>query len=504
MDALPSFARASVTETHSSTVLFLGDRAYKIKKPVQFPFLDCSEREARRRLCLWEVQLNRRLAPDVYLGVLDVVDEQGRPCEHMVAMRRLPDHRRLSTLVRRGVDVRADLRAVARQVARFHAVAHTSREIDRAGEPETLLGLWGRSAGEMERFAGTVLDAEEIVRIASLAERYVEGRRPLLARRIAGGKIRDGHGDLLADDIFCLPDGPRILDCLEFDARLRYGDVLADIAFLVMDLERLGRPDLGKLFLHNYREFSGDSWPESLVHLYVAYRAQVRSKVACLRYEQGDGEAAGEARRLLQMSQRHLEHGRVSLVLVGGPPGTGKSTLATALGNELGWPVLRTDEVRRDVLGVAREERAPAAYEQGLYTRTATVATYAEVVERAHRLLSMGESVIVDGSWSQARWRATAAAAAEEAWSDLVELRCTAPAPIAHARIVRRLAKGADISDASPAIAERMAGAEDPWPSAVFVDTSGDVTVALEAARAALAGTRSAVGAQPGADQRAG
>lgn len=152
----------------------------------------------------------------------------------------------------------------------------------------------------------------------------------MFAERIRAGRVVDGHGDLLADDIFCLDDGVRILDCLEFDDRLRWLDGLDDACFLAMDLERLGLPDLARRFTSWYAEYSGDPAPESLRHHYVAYRAFVRAKVACLRARAGDGQAAAEAWQLAGMTLGHLRAGAVSLVLVGGLPGTGKTTLAGA------------------------------------------------------------------------------------------------------------------------------------------------------------------------------
>ena len=183
----------------------------------------------------------------------------------------------------------------------------------------------------------------------ALAARYLAGRAPLFEQRIADGRIRDGHGDLQADDIFVLDDGPRILDCIEFGEEYRWGDVLSDVAFLAMDLERLGRPDLGQRFLQLHRELSADRWPSTLAHHYVAYRAHIRAKVGIVRSAQ-QGEPAGPGvSRYLDLSRAHLRDAQVQIVVVGGAPGTGKSTVAAALGDRLGAVVLRTDEVRQRV-----------------------------------------------------------------------------------------------------------------------------------------------------------
>jgi hypothetical protein len=476
---------AGVAETHVSVTFFVGDRAYKLKKPVTTGFLDFSTRAARQAVCHREVELNRRLAPDVYLGVVDVIGLDGRPCDHLVVMRRMPAERRLATLVATGADVDAELRAIAELVARFHAEAPTSPEIADAASPQAVTANWETNFEEMAPFVGAVLDAERTGAVEEMARRYLAGRQPLFSRRIAEGRVREGHGDLLADDIFCLGDGPRILDCIEFDDRLRYGDVLADVAFLAMDLDRLGRPELASRFLTLYRDSSGERHPASLTYHYVAYRAHVRAKVACLRHEQGDPEAAGRARDLLDLAAGHLRRGRVRLVLIGGLPGTGKSTLAAALGLASGWRVWRSDIVRKELAGLPADVSATAAYGRGLYGPESRAGVYRELLARADDALSLGESVILDASWTEPEQRAEAAHVAEQTSSDLLELQCRAPLEVTTTRLRARRA-GSDASDADPAVAVAMAEAAAPWPDAIKIDTSGDPEDALAAAVAAV------------------
>jgi aminoglycoside phosphotransferase family enzyme/predicted kinase len=473
---------AEVRETHVSIVFFVGDRVYKLKKPVRLDFLDFSSRAERERVCRREVELNRRLAPDVYLGVTDVLGFDGQPCDHLVTMRRMPEDRRLSTLVQRGEDVDDCLRGVARAVAAFHARVETSAEIASVGSVEAVRSNWESSFATMEPFVGAVLDADVVARIEELVARYLDGRAPLFSNRMAHGKVRDGHGDLLADDIFCLDDGPRVLDCIEFDDRLRYGDVLADVAFLAMDLERAAAPALGARFLGWYREFAGETYPETLADHYIAYRAHVRAKVACMRADQGDAAGAEQAARLLRIAHDHLERGRVALTLVGGLPGTGKSTLAAGLADRLGWTVVRSDELRKDLAAVHHTTRRHDAYGEGLYDDRATTATYEALLERARTLLQHGESVILDASWNARRWRDEARRVAVATSSDLLELRCEVDTSIARQRLVARARAGSDPSDATTDVAARMAANADAWPSATTVDTAADPGAVLEAA----------------------
>jgi hypothetical protein len=461
-----------VAETHSGVVFFLGDRAYKVKKPVDLGFLDFTTLSARQAMCHREVELNRRLAPDVYLGVSDVLDPSGAVCEHLVTMRRMPADRRLATLARSGAPLEQELEQLARLMARFHAAADRSEAADRAAGVDALAGRWATNAAEMAAYCPEVLAADDVTATEALARRYLEGRRALIEERIAHGRACDGHGDLLADDIFCLDDGPRVLDCMEFDDALRYEDGLADVAFLAMDLERLGRPELAERFLAAYQEHADDTWPASLAHHHIAYRSQVRAKVSAIRAAQGHEPSAEKARQLLGLCRRHLDASRIRLVVVGGLPGTGKSSLAAAVGERLGAVVLRSDEIRKELAGLASDEPAPAAFGEGLYDAARTAATYRELLDRAGVALRYGETVVLDASWTDAAHRSAAREVAARTSSDLVELRRTAPPEVAAARLRARAERGGDPSDADPAIAAAMAAVEAPWPEAAVIDSA--------------------------------
>ncbi|MEV5704999.1 AAA family ATPase [Actinoallomurus sp. NPDC052274] len=468
---------ADVAETHAGVVFFTGDRAYKMKKPVNLGFLDFSTRELRERACHREVELNRRFAPDVYLGVADVTMSPETPCDHLVVMRRMPAERRLSNLVRARAPVDDALRAIARLVARAHTASPRSTRISAQGTRDALRARWTESFAQVRPFHERAIAASDAEEVERLTLRFLESREPLFTARIKEGRVVDGHGDLMADDIFCLDDGPRVLDCLDFDDRLRWLDGLDDAAFLAMDLERLNAPHLAERFISWYAEYADDPAPPSLRHHYVAYRAFVRAKVGCLRWGQGDTRAADDVGRFTEIALRHLNAGSVGLILVGGLPGTGKSALSEALGDRLGYTVLNSDRVRKELAEIAPETPASAPYGAGIYNAFWTRRTYAELLARATRLLSYGESVIVDASWTSARLRADAARAAEQAHADLIPLRCETP--LADQRL-RTRPRG--VSDAGPAIAAQMAESASPWPEATTVDTSGPVEDSTERA----------------------
>ena len=462
---------AAVRETHCATVFFTGDRAYKVKKAVDLGFLDFTTPQARHEACDREVRLNRRLAPDVYLGVAEVRDPAGEPCEWIVVMRRMPAERSLSRLVADGVPVHDELRQVARLIAAFHATAERGPEIDRVALVEGLRERWTANLTEMVPFRDGPLDAAVLAEITDLVHRYLAGRQPLLAARAQAGVACDGHGDLIADDIFCLPDGPRVLDCLEFDDRLRWVDSLDDAAFLAMDLERLGRPDLGAWFLDCYAEFSGTERCVSLEHHYIAYRAVVRAKVACLRHAQGVAGQDEQARQLADLALRHLRLAEPRLVIVGGRPGAGKSTVAGRLADELGGVLVQSDRIRKEMAGISPETSAAAGWQEGIYSTAGTEHTYREMLRRAELLLARGETVVLDASWRRAAHREQARVVAAGTSSRMVELLCRVPDELADTRI-RRRARTSHLSDATAEIAATMVRKSDPWPEAEIVDTT--------------------------------
>ncbi|RJQ87273.1 bifunctional aminoglycoside phosphotransferase/ATP-binding protein [Amycolatopsis panacis] len=475
---------AAVRETHSGAVYFAGDRAWKLKKPVDLGFLDFTDPHVREEVCRREVELNRRLAPDVYLGVAAVTGPDGALCDHLVAMRRMPDERRLSTLVQRHAPLGAVIRALARRIAVFHASAERGPAVDADGTRDAVRRRWRASFSQVRPFHAVVLDPVKATEIEKRAEVFLAGREPLFTRRIAGHRVLDGHGDLIADDIFCLDDGPRVLDCLEFDDHLRHVDGLDDVAFLAMDLERLGAPELGTDLLDAYAEFSGDDAPPALRHHYLAYRAFVRVKVACLRHAQGDPAAADLARAYADLTLRHLRSGEVRLVLVGGLPGAGKSTVAGRLADKLGATLLQSDRVRKELAGIDPGQHAPAGYRQGIYAPEWTARTYHELTRRAGELLGLGETVVLDASWTSARERNAISATAERTSSRLAAVRCVAPDSLRGQRLATRTGS---LSDAGTVVGREMAADDDPWPSAFQLDTADTVDRATERALAYLA-----------------
>ncbi|WP_406830653.1 AAA family ATPase [Pedococcus sp. KACC 23699] len=489
---LPPAAAAEVRETHSAVVLLCGEFAYKVKKPVDLGFLDFSTAERRRAACHRELVLNRRMTPDVYVEVLDLVDEQGTARDHVLVMRRMPDDRRLSTLVRQGSDVTEAVRQLARQVASFHSSARTNAQISECGSPEALEQRWRSNTEALRQLAPSGVPTATIAEVERLCAAYVSGRRALLEDRMRTGRVRDGHGDLLADDIFLLPQGPRVLDCLDFDDTLRWMDVVDDLASLVMDLERLGAAPVAAQLVRDYHEFSGAVEPSSLAHHYVAYRAVMRCKIAAIRESTSTGAArdaaAREAAVLAAIGVRHLRAGVPRLVLVGGAPGTGKSTTADRLGELLSVGVLSADRVRKELAGLSPDVHHPEPYGVGLYSQESTDATYRSLAAKARYLVGRGETVVVDASFSTVAQRDLFHAVGSDLRSPVVGLECAAPREVVAARLRGREHVPSQYSDADLDVGMKLAGARQAWPSAVTVDTTASPELTARRAAETVSG----------------
>jgi uncharacterized protein len=334
-----------LVQTHISYIFLVGTRAYKVKKPVHLGFLDYSTLDLREHFCRREVELNRRLAPDLYLGVEPIVATSqgvrvggdGEPVEWCVVMQRLPEEGLLSTRLVGG-DVTPDqITAVARQVAKFHHVAQTGGEIDGYGQPATIRVNTEENFTQLAPYVGRTVSADHLARIRAFTEAFLLQKRPLFAERIAQHRIRDCHGDLHAGSI-CLADKIQIFDCIEFNDRFRYSDVAAEVAFLAMDLDHFGRSDLARRFVDSYRQAAGDGLPDDLLAFYACYRAVVRAKVESFKLDE-PGFTPDERARARDQAKVYVDlaltyagaSARPALFLASGLMGTDKPALVRKL-----------------------------------------------------------------------------------------------------------------------------------------------------------------------------
>jgi aminoglycoside phosphotransferase family enzyme/predicted kinase len=504
--------RVEHVQTHISHVFLVGPWVYKLKKPVTFPFLDFGTVEKRRHFCEEEVRLNRRLAAGVYLGVVPVtrahdgrlrLDGEGRVVDHVVWMRRLPRERLLPALLDAGAVGGEAMDALAARLAAFHAAATADAEVAAHGAPERLAAAWAENLADAAPFAGDLLAAEDLEILADFGPRFVRTHDTLLRARQQRGRIREGHGDLHAEHVCLLaepaaepglaplPAGIYVFDCIEFSRALRCTDVAAEIAFLAMDLERRGRPDLADRFAAAYAAAADDPDVASLLPFYVCARACVRGKVEGLKAAEPEVEPAerdaarGRARRFFALAQRHAWRAAGPLVVaVAGPSGCGKSTLAALLAEATGFAHVSTDVLRRRRAGLGPTQTAAAPWGAGLYTPQARSATYAALSAEADGTLAAGRGVVVDATWMRRADRDRLAGVARARRRPLVFLDCRADEATIRARLEAR-EREPSVSDArwDTYVAQRRAwepfAADEPC---LAVDTGGSAAAARAAA----------------------
>jgi aminoglycoside phosphotransferase family enzyme/predicted kinase len=490
--------KVELVQTHLSWVFLTGKRVYKVRKPVALGFVDFCSQSSRNQDCLREVALNRRLAPDVYLGVAPLKSGPGGAwvgpvgeslCagfEHCVVMRRLPAGRDALRLLLRGSLSEAHLEAVARMLAGLHRGSGLGVPAPFSSE------AWLEACCEPLRVCGRVLEGVD-ARIAPVGqlgrclERASTFERTYTDRfeaRREEGRAVDGHGDLHLDHLWFEhgADHPIAIDCLEFDAALRHIDAASEVAFLAMDLRYRDSWRLGERFLSAYAGEMDDYGLFGVVDYFIAYRALVRAKVAALASrdvgipELQRESAAESARRHIELADRALDPpGRGRLIAVGGAVGTGKSTVSAAIADHLGGVVISADRVRKHVLGLAATDRAP----ESAYQPAARRRIYGAILDRALPVLESGRTVILDATFGCAALRDRVLTLGRQRGvpAYFVEVRC-AP-EVARRRLARRAAAGRSASDAGPELhdASRV-GFEPPseWPEANRACIETDVT----------------------------
>jgi hypothetical protein len=444
--------KIEVEETHISKVFLTGPFVYKVKKPVDFGFLDFSTLAKRRHWCEQEVKLNQRLSRGVYLEVVEITREaqgfalggKGEPVEYAVKMRELPRARSMLALLRRGEITLAMIDDLARVLAAFYSAARGGCEIDPLGSVEVIRANTDENFSQIEPFVPDLLDGEEFLFVRQAVKEFLERHGDLFQRRVETGRIRDGHGDLRLDHIY-FEDGIQIIDCVEFNERLRREDVTADLAFLAMDLDSLGCGHLGWRLIRTYAQAAGDPETYILLDFYKCYRAYVRCKVDCLRLAEG-GLGDDEARELRRRARRHsrlaaayaAKFSRQTLWVVCGLSASGKSTIAREMATRLRIGVHSSDVVRKLLAGTPTHEPAPAEFGEGIYTAAQTAKTYETLLGELREELRRGRSTIADATFSKRRVRDQTRRLARGFGANIVFVECICPEPLLRRRLSSR------------------------------------------------------------------
>jgi aminoglycoside phosphotransferase family enzyme len=456
-------------ETHISWVFLTDKFVYKLKKPVRFSFLDFSTVAKRHRACLDEVRLNRRMAANVYLGVVPVTQSpRGRfrwggsemAVDWLVKMRRLPSEACLLELLKQGELSDRQSARLASFLADFY---RQQPPLTLRPEPtrNQLAELIHSNQNDLREHLPH--EIPRINRLHTAQLRYLSSRAGLFDSRVCDGRFVEGHGDLRPEHIYLLPR-PVIIDCIEFSADLRRIDILDELSFLAMECDFAGHPAVGEQVVSGYKIAADDRPPASLLAFYKSYRACVRAKVFALRGSQ-KGTANGatdrhQAINYLSLAETYLsELGRSLLIVVSGLMGSGKSTLASALAQTLGAPLLQTDLLRREIYGPSLGR---SAFGAGVYREELRNAVYHKMFEQCAALLHDAAAVVLDGTFSADWQRQAAAKLAAEHDADVLIVRCDCPRDLAIRRIEQRRKDNQSISEAHEDLYDQQAAAWQP------------------------------------------
>jgi len=450
-----------VIQTHISYIFLTDTLAYKVKKPVDFGFLDYTTLEKRRQMCEREVALNSRLCPDVYLGVVELrerggelsIGGAGETVEVAVKMCRLPRDRMLRHVLARGEGNDALFERIAVTLAEFHRRTPAPPAGGAMSGLERPRFNCDENFAQTEKYVGALVPRRAFEFIRNSTDLFFRRKAALFARRVAERRIVDGHGDLHLDSI-CATDPVRIFDCIEFNERFRIQDAAEEVGFLAMDLEFHGYLPFARTFVDAYVAASGDAELVELLAFYKTYRAYVRAKINS--FASDDPHIPVAARDAARATASHYyelaaNYAAVAnprrLIVMCGLTGSGKSTLARRIAELYSLQLIRSDVVRKEIVGIAPDERRWLPFDQGEYSPEMTERTYAEMLERARPLLEVGHSVLLDGCYTKRLQRDGAVDLARRLGVKLLLLECRTSEDVIRERLERRAQKAGTVSD---------------------------------------------------------
>lgn len=442
-----------LVQTHISYVFIAGDDVYKVKKPVNFGFLDFTTLEKRKFYCEEELRLNKRLAPSIYLDVVPIMLDRlgrlspggdGEIVEYAVHMKKLPLDKMLKILLARGQVDEKMMDAVAAKIARFHQKAQTGGTIDQMGSVKTIRRNNEENFAQTEKYIDLTIPAYQYNFIREYVEKFLTAYKPLLEKRVAEHKIRDCHGDLHLEHI-CITDDIIVFDCIEFNERFRYSDTAAEVAFLTMDLDYNDYHHHSDDFARSYLRYSGDTDMSALLNFYRGYYAYVRGKVTSFRLDQKE-LPDHERDEIKQIALKYFDLAytyaarldKPALILTAGLIGSGKSYQARHLAQRLGAEVIRTDVLRKEMLNIAPAEKHLDAFGEGIYAGDISRKTYEKAIELACEKIRQGKPVIIDASFKSRHDRSLAVDLAHGLHVPLYVIECTCPDDTVKTRLEKR------------------------------------------------------------------
>lgn len=491
-------AGVTLIETHISWVFLTGEYAYKIKKPVDFGFLDFSTLEKRRHCCEEEVRLNRRLAPNLYLGVLAVSGPADRPViggdgevlDYAVRMRQFDTDAGFDRLLARGELTPDHIDQAAQILADFHAAVAVAAEDSGFGTPLAVTGPVGENFEQIRTNIEAQIEDRAVLAQFERLERWslaaCDAHEPGFQERLAAGFVRECHGDLHLRNIVLIEGDVVPFDCIEFNAALRWIDVMSELAFLLMDLDDHGRGDLSGRLLNGYLEFTGDYAGLELLRFYQVYRAMVRAKVESLRLAQignDDADMIAEMTRYLALATDYTRASPPRLIIAHGLSGSGKTYVSQQLLERTPLIRLRSDVERKRLFGLSPLEPSGSKRDAGIYTVEANTRTYDRLLDLAKLLLGAGWSVLVDAAFLKREERDQFHSLAREVGVSFAIMHCEADIDVQRERVAARTSRADDASEADLAILNRQLETEEPLAAdershTITIDTTGELDLA--------------------------
>ncbi len=488
-------------ETHISWVILTGRFAYKIKKPVKYSFVDFSTLEQRRWFCEEEVRLNCRLAREVYLGVVPItgtptnpcIDGEGSPFEFAVKMKQFSADQEIYDILDNENNGEVCVAQLAEEIATFHAHIERAEEDSIYGHPDRVWQPMKECLEEIPCQNLTQTTQQYLSAVTVWLQTEWQNLSDVFLHRKKTGFVRECHGDLHLGNISMFEGNVCVFDALEFEPRLRWIDVMSEIAFLVMDLEKYGYKDWASVFLNRYLEVTGDYEGLVLLRFYKVYRALVRGKVAGLRLTQlAERGMEGELTKRHLTGYIGLAHGFITsassaLILMHGVSGTGKTTVSTEIVKAIGAIRIRSDVERKRLFSRKLNLKSQASHQVGLYHSDMTEWTYNYLRELASLLLQARLFVVIDAAFLKQCQRESFMGLANEQACPFVILDVFAPKEVLEERIKRRSRKGRDASDATVEVMKRQLENEEPFSQGEHMYVSCVDSTDIEGVRAAIA-----------------
>jgi len=454
-------------ETHISWVILTGDFAYKIKKPVNLGFLDFSTLNKRCFYCKEEWRLNKRLAPDIYLEVVEItgtpehpeINGKGKVIECAVKMLQFPQEVQLNHVLERGELQLKDIDSIALMVAHFHEHIEVANTSHHYGNPEHVWQPMLENFSQIREHLKHESPLESLAKLENWSESTYARLNNILLQRKRLGFIRECHGDLHLRNLAWYQGKPLAFDCLEFNPDLRWVDIISEVAFLTMDLEDHQQSQMAHRFINTYLENTGDYAGIQVLRFYLVYRAMVRAKVDAIRAgqanisQQEQQTALKNVNEYLQLAQYYTTHTTPKLIITRGLSASGKTTKTQALLELLGAIRIRSDVERKRLFNLKPEQDAGNAIGEGIYTAAATERTYKKLAEFAELISASGYTVIIDAANLENEKRQLFQQLAKRIQVPYIILEFTASPEILRQRII---ARQHDASDADVNILEHQ------------------------------------------------